>query len=116
MTPPLLTHLRHTEKDALILALWAQIQTLTARISEFEARPSDPPKTPDNSSTPPSKGQKSNRPEKAKRGGPRLGSVGRKGGGRPLSANPDETVTAKLALAKARGCLLRALPSGPDGR
>ena len=95
--PPPLTDLSHAEKDALILALWAQVQALTARIAEFEAKASDPPKTPDNSSTPPSKGQKPNRPEKAKRVGPRLGSLGRKGGGRALAADPDETVTAKAA-------------------
>ena len=90
---PDLRHLSHAEKDALILALWAQVQAHTA--GEPEARPSDPPKTPDNSSTPPSKGQKPNRPEKATRTGPRLGSLGRKGGGRPLACEPDETVTAK---------------------
>lgn len=97
ISPPTLTHLSHAEKDALILAFWARVQTLTARIAELEAKASDPPKTPDNSSTPPSKGQNPNRAEKTKRNGPRLGSVGRKGGGRPLAANPDETVTAKAA-------------------
>ena len=50
---------------------------------------------PDNSSLPPSKGQKPNKPENAKRVGPRPGSLGRKGGGRPLACDPDETVTAK---------------------
>ena len=94
---PDLRHLSHAEKDALILALWAQGQALTARVGVLEARLSDPPKTPGNSSTPPSKGQKSNRPEKAKRTGPRLGSLGRKGGGRALACEPDETVTAKPA-------------------
>jgi transposase len=97
VTPPPLTHLSHAEKDALILALWAQVQTLTARIAELDAKVSDPPKTPDNSSTPPSKAQKPNRAEKTKRIGPRPGSLGRKGGGRPLCANPDETITAKAA-------------------
>ena len=95
--PPPLHHLSHAAKDAVILAFWAQIQTLTTRVAELEAKPSDPPKTPGNSSTPPSKGQKPNRPEKAKRIGPRLGSLGRKGGGRPLACDPDETVTAKAA-------------------
>jgi len=54
-----------------------------------------PPKTPDNSSLPPSKGQKPNRPEKGKRHGPRPGSLGRIGGGRALAETPDETVRAK---------------------
>ena len=94
---PDLNHLSHAEKDALIRALWAQVQSLTARVAELEARLGEPPKTPDNSSLPPSKGQKPNQPEKAKRVGPRQGSLGRKGGGRPLACDPDETVTAKAA-------------------
>ena len=92
---PDLSHLSHSEKDALIGALWAQVQSLTARVTALEARLDEPSKTPDNSSLPPSKGQKPNRPEKAKRVGPREGSLGRKGGGRPLALFPDETVTAK---------------------
>lgn len=94
---PNLNHLSHPEKDALILALWAQVQALTARVAELEAKLGDPPKTPENSSVPPSKGQKPNQPEKVKRIGPRRGSLGRKGGGRPLVCEPDETVTAKAA-------------------
>jgi transposase len=92
---PDLSHLSHAEKDALIGALWAQVRSLTARIEALETRLSEPGKTPDNSSLPPSKGQKPNKPEKAKRIGPRKGSLGRKGGGRPLACDPDETVTAK---------------------
>ena len=92
---PDLRHLSHAEKDALILALWAQVQALSGRVAELEARLSDPTKTPDNSSLPPSKGRRPNRPETVKRTGPRLGSLGREGGGRPLASEPDETVTAK---------------------
>ncbi len=94
---PDLSHLSHAEKDALIRALWAQVQSLTARVTALEARLGEPSKTPDNSSLPPSKGQKPNQPEQAKRVGPRTGSLGRKGGGRPLTCHPDETVTAKAA-------------------
>jgi transposase len=94
---PPLDHLSPAEKDALIKSLCAQVQALTARVAELEAKLSEPPKTPDNSSTPPSKGQKSDRPEKAKRIGPRPGSLGRKGGGRLLTCEPDETVIAKAA-------------------
>lgn len=99
---PNLSFLSHDEKDALIRALWAQVQmltaqvqTLTARVAELEAKLGEPPKTPDNSSVPPSQGRKPNREDKPKRKGPRQGSLGRKGGGRPLVANPDETVIAR---------------------
>ena len=97
-----LSFLSHDEKDALIRTLWAQVQALTvqvqaltARVTELEAKLCGPPKTPDNSSVPPSQGQKSNRADKTKREGPRKGSLGRKGGGRALVANPDETVIAR---------------------
>jgi transposase len=86
------------DKDALkplVLQLLAQnqsllerIDTLLARIAELEARLDIPPKTPTNSSVPPSKGQKSNRPgtppEKKKR-------KGRPGVARELCPNPDVT-------------------------
>jgi transposase len=94
---PDLDHLSHAEKDALIRALWAQVQSLTTRVADLEARLAEPSKTPDNSSLPPSKGQRPNQPEKAKRVGPRQGSLGREGGGRPLACTVDETVTAKVA-------------------
>jgi transposase len=92
---PDLSRLSHEEKDALILALWTQVQVLTARVAELQARLGAPPKTPDNSSLPPSRGQKPNRPEEARRSGPRQGSLGRTGGGRALTALPDEVVTAR---------------------
>ena len=93
---PDLSRLSHAEKDALILALWQRLEGAERRIAELEAKQSDPAKTPDNSSVPPSKGQKPNQPEKTMRRGPRKGSLGRKGGGRPLACDPDETVTAKV--------------------
>jgi len=86
---PDLSQLSHAEKDALILLLWDQVRALTARVAELEAQLGRPAKTPDNSSLPPSKGQKPNRPEKTERTGPRKGSLGRKGGGRPLACDPD---------------------------
>ncbi len=99
---PDLSQLTHKEKDVLIRALWAQVQALTAqvqtlvaRVAELEAKLNVPPKTPDNSSLPPSQGKKPNRAAKAKRHGPRLGSLGRMGGGRPLAETPDEIVAAR---------------------
>jgi transposase len=88
--PPDLSRLTEAEKDALILALWT-------RVAELEARLNAPPKTPGNSSLPPSKGHKANRPEKTKPPGPRRGSLGREGGGRSLAEGPDQRVIAKAA-------------------
>jgi transposase len=92
---PDLSRLSHGEKDALILALWTQVQVLTARVAELEAKLGGPPKTPDNSSLPPSRGKKPNRPEKTRHSGPRQGSLGRTGGGRALTASLDEVVMAR---------------------
>ena len=92
---PDLSQLTHEEKDALIRALWAQVQALTTRVAELEARLGAPPKTPDNSSLPPSQGKKPNRAEKLPRRGPRPGSLGRMGGGRPLAETPNEIVNAR---------------------
>jgi transposase len=93
---PDLGGLTHAEKNALILVLWTQVQALTARVTELEAKLGSPPKTPDNSSVPPSSVPKANRPEKVKRAGPRQGSLGRTGGGRALTSVPEEVVIARL--------------------
>jgi len=106
---PNLDHLSHAEKDALIRALWRRLEAAERRIVELEARLAEPGKTPDNSSLPPSKGQKPNQPEKARRVGPRQGSLGRQGGGRPLACHPDQTVTAKApACAHCHAALTAA--------
>jgi transposase len=78
---------------AVILAQQAQIAALTARIMELEARPGGPPKTPDNSSLPPSKGQKPNFPDRPKKPRP-----GRPGVARTLAEHPDRIVEAMLAV------------------
>ena len=107
--PPDLRTLTEVEKDALIRALWTQVQTLTARVAELEARLNAPPKTPGNSSLPPSRGYKANRPEKAKRPGPRQGSLGRAGGGRALAEEPDQLIIAKASTcAHCRAMLAEA--------
>ena len=68
-----------------------QIGALKARLAELEARLNTPPKTPGNSSTPPSKGQKLNRPERPKK--PRRG---RPGVTRALAAHADSIIEATL--------------------
>jgi transposase len=103
---PDLSCLSHAEKDALIRVLWAQVQALTTRVAELEAQLGGVPKTPDNSSVPPSQGKKANRGNKPKRKGLRKGSLGRKGGGRSLVENLDETVIARpVCCAHCRAAL-----------
>jgi hypothetical protein len=68
--------------------LVAQNKALLVRIAELEAEHDKPPKTPDNSSLPPSRGQKGNvaeptRVKKARKGHP--------GAARALVENPDAT-------------------------
>ena len=77
MPPPDLSRLTEAERDALVLALWAQVQALTARVAHLEARLDEPTRTPGNSSLPPSKGHKANRPGRERRAGPRQGSLAR---------------------------------------
>jgi transposase len=82
---------RIAEQNASLLEriddLLAQNKALLARVAELEAKLGQPPKTPDNSSLPPSKGQKSNAQETA----PKKGRRGRPGVARALCANPDAT-------------------------
>jgi transposase len=67
MTPPFdSSSLSSTEKDALIAKLLARVEELSKRLTALEnenaalrAKLKLPPKTPDNSSTPPSRGHKS---------------------------------------------------------
>ena len=85
-----------SEKDALILALLARIDALIAenaalraRVVELEAKLGLPPKTPNNSSTPPSQGRKASGDAAIKaKGKPHAGAH------RPLHPNP----TAKRDL------------------
>lgn len=93
--PPDLARLSHAEKDALILALLAQLAAAHERIAALEARLDEltrPPKTPDNSSKPPSQGQKQNRPD----GEARPPRKSRPGVGRMLHPNPDRVIDARL--------------------
>src|SRR5271157_4908316 len=83
-----LAKLSKEELIALALAQTAQIEELTRRIAELEAKLGGPPKTPDNSSLPPSQGRKPNRAERraAKK------RKGRPGVFRALAPNPDRIV------------------------
>src|SRR6202165_4287206 len=83
-----LAKLSKEELIALGLAQTAQIEELTRRIADLEAKLDGPPKTPDNSSLPPSQGRKPNRAERraAKK------RKGRPGVFRALAPNPDRIV------------------------
>lgn len=77
----------------LLLSLLSRIEALeaeNARLKERLAKLEGPPKTPDNSSTPPSHGRKANRPERKLKG-----HKGRPGTARALAANPDRVVEAR---------------------
>src|SRR6266481_1506247 len=85
-----LAKLSKEELIALALAQTAQIEELTRRIADLEAKLCGPPKTPDNSSLPPSQGRKPNRAERRaaqKR-------KGRPGVFRALAPNPDRIVAS----------------------
>ncbi len=92
-----LSKLTAAEKDVLILSLLplaGQLEAALARIAELEARLARYErlgKTPDNSSLPPSKGPKPERPP-----GGKLSRRSRPGFGRALEANPDRMVDAML--------------------
>ena len=75
-------------QSAQIEAQTTQIAALLQRIAELEAKLGQPPKTPDNSSVPPSQGRKANRAERraAKK------RKGRPGVFRALADNPDRIV------------------------
>ena len=83
-----LERLSKDELITLVLAQAAQIAALTERIVALEAKLRPPPKTPDNSSVPPSRGQKPNRAEQRK-----AKPKGRPDSFRALSETPDRTIT-----------------------
>ena len=83
-----LAKLSKEELIALVLARAGQIEELTRRIAELEAKLGGPPKTPDNSSIPPSQGRK---PSRAERRASKK-RKGRPGVFRALAANPDRII------------------------
>jgi len=75
-------------RDDRIDELLVQVKALSARIVELEAKCAGPPKTPGNSSLPPSRGQKANtEPPAVKRR-----RKGRPGVARKLAESPDATL------------------------
>ncbi len=115
MTPGALDSLSKEELIALVLAQMEQIRllteqnaALTVRVAGLEARLNIPPKTPGNSSLPPSKGEKANRAAKVKK--PRKG---RPGVTRKLAENPDHV--REVFAGTCPGCGKAASPGDqPD--
>lgn len=95
---PDLKQLTDEAKDALILTLWEELQKLQHK---------KPKKTSKNSSLPPAKGfkaeVKSAAPESEQN---RAGSIGRAGGGRPLSDNPDQIIKANIKTCQDCGAAI----------
>jgi transposase len=85
-----LAKLSKEELIALVLAQAVQIEELTRRIAELEAKLGGPPKTPDNSSLPPSQGRKPTRA--ARRAAQKR--QGRPGVFRALAPHPDHIVAS----------------------
>jgi transposase len=97
--PPDLTSLTIAEKDALILALIervngliGEVEMLRRRIAELEGKHGQPPKTPSNSSLPPSRGFK---PSSEGSGRPK--GKPRKGSHRALHPNPTRTLDVRAS-------------------
>ena len=113
---PDLGQLSASDKDALIVELWTRLQAalasvaaLTAKVQALEARLGKPPKTPANSSLPPSRAEKPN-----KRRRRRKKRKGRPGKGRKLHPQPDETVTLRAEQCAHCGTRLAGQEQKPQ--
>ena len=119
MTPPA----DSVDKDVVIGGLMARIATLVAqnealaaanavlvaRIAELEAKLDQPPKTPDNSSVPPSRGQKASEPSKPKpKAKPHAGSH------RALHPNPTRRHPVFACRCGGCGADVRGVPQCPS--
>jgi transposase len=92
---PDLKQLTDEAKDALILALGTELQKLQQK---------RPQKTSKNSSLPPAKGFKAEvKQEEPGSEQQRAGSIGREGGGRPLSEHPDQIIEASVKTCQTCG-------------
>lgn len=94
-TLPSLQDLSHAQKDALIQALWEELQDLRKDVEKLQQKRVK--KTSRNSSLPPAQGFKPNQQTQKEKGDAcqRTASEGRVGGGRELSRQPDQVVVAQ---------------------
>jgi transposase len=125
---PAAAQLSHPDKGALIAALTARLALADARIAAQDARiamqdariaarearlnqQTRPPKTPGNSSKPPSQGQKPDLPAPAADRPPRKG---RPGVGRSLHPNPDRTFDELLTTCPKCEAVFPRAPQTPQ--
>src|SRR5919108_654950 len=102
-TLPALERLSDQAKDALIVALWAEVQRLHTRLAELEAKRQEPVKDARNSSVPPSHTRQANTPTRPPPGTRREARVGRAGGGRPRHPDPDQVLIAQAQVCPHGG-------------
>jgi transposase len=102
-TLPELDRLSALEKDAFLIALWAEGQRLRTRMAELEATLQGPVKDARNSSVPPSHTRKANPPARPPQGTRREAGIGRAGGGRSLHPHPDHVLIAKAQVCPHGG-------------
>ena len=77
----------------VVFELRRENEALRKEIAALRAQLGQPPKTPKNSSVPPSQARKANKPDKPNRMGP---PKGHRGTFRALSASPDHVIEAKV--------------------
>ena len=97
--------LESLDKEALIQLVLAQvsvIERLTERVAELEARLGKPPKTPGNSSVPPSRGNKASEPAAMK-----AKSKVHPGSARSLDPEPTRTQHVFASACSCCGCDVR---------
>jgi len=110
---PEVERLSEPEKDALMAALWAEVQRLKARLAALEAKPHEPHKDAHHSRVPPSHTPQPNRSPSPRTGTRREASVGRAGGGRPLHPDPDQVLMAQAKTCPHCGGAVQAHEQHP---
>lgn len=91
---PPLDGLSHAEKDALIVGLWQEVQTLRSEVEKLKQKRVK--KTSANSSLPPSQGFKPNQSTSESTLSDAKGTGSHRRGGRALSQQPDQVVVAQV--------------------
>lgn len=98
---PDLSKLDEAAKDALILALIDMVNRLEGEVAALQAKLGLPPKTPENSSLPPSRGSK---PSDAEIGGKTGAGKGKPHGGAARALSDHPTAVRRERVASCPGC------------